>query len=73
MNVKEAIERRLPKSFIMAMTDNDPKQADATVAKLSQLHALDPDLMILPAHALLGNEPLQRNLAVWSGLVAKKR
>lgn len=50
VNVNEAVERRLSKSFIMATTDNDTHQADLTVAKLSQLHALDPSLLIVPAH-----------------------
>ena len=46
----ETIERRLPKSFVMAATDYDVSQANATVAKLSQLHELDPGLLIVPAH-----------------------
>jgi N-acyl homoserine lactone hydrolase len=50
VNANEAIERRLPKSFVMAATDNDASQANATVAKLSQLHTLDPGLLIVPAH-----------------------
>ncbi len=50
VNANEAIERRLPKSFIMAATDNNPSEANATVTKLSQLHALDPELLMIPAH-----------------------
>jgi N-acyl homoserine lactone hydrolase len=50
VNVNEAIERQLPKSFLMAATDNNYAEANATVAKLAQLHTLDPDLLILPAH-----------------------
>jgi N-acyl homoserine lactone hydrolase len=50
VNANEAIERRLPKSFVMSATDNDASQANATIAKLSQLHALDPGLLIVPAH-----------------------
>jgi hypothetical protein len=48
--VGEAIERRLPKSVLMAVTDNNYAEANATVAKLAQLHTLDPDLLIPPAH-----------------------
>jgi N-acyl homoserine lactone hydrolase len=50
VNANEAVERRLPKSFVMAATDEDVSQANATVAKLSQLHTLDPGLLIVPAH-----------------------
>ena len=50
VNVTEAVDRRMPKSFLMATTDNDILQADLTVAKLNQLHGFDPDLIILPAH-----------------------
>jgi N-acyl homoserine lactone hydrolase len=50
VNANEAIERRLPKSFAMAATDDDASQANATVAKLSQLHTLDPELLMIPAH-----------------------
>ncbi|KAA6458237.1 MBL fold metallo-hydrolase [Acidobacteria bacterium AB60] len=50
VNVTEAVNRRLPKSLLMATTDNDSRQADLTVAKLAQLHSLDPALLILPAH-----------------------
>ena len=50
VNANEAIERRLPKSFVMAAMDYDVSQANATVAKLSQLHELDPGLLIVPAH-----------------------
>ena len=35
VNANEAIERRLSKSFVMAATDNNGPQANATVAKLS--------------------------------------
>lgn len=50
VNVTEAVDRRLPKSFLMATTDNDVHQADLTVAKLNQLHNQDPGVMIVPAH-----------------------
>jgi N-acyl homoserine lactone hydrolase len=50
VNANEAIERRLPKSFVMAATDNNASEANATVTKLSQLHALDPELLMIPAH-----------------------
>ena len=50
VNANEAIERRLPKSFVMSATDNNAAEANATVTKLSQLHALDPELLMIPAH-----------------------
>jgi N-acyl homoserine lactone hydrolase len=50
VNVSEAVDRRLAKSFIMATTDNSIRDTNLTVAKLAQLHALDPDLLIVPAH-----------------------
>jgi glyoxylase-like metal-dependent hydrolase (beta-lactamase superfamily II) len=50
VNVNEATERRLTKSFVMASTDVDRDRADRVVAQLAQLHALDPGLTILPAH-----------------------
>ncbi len=34
----------------MAVTDNNYAEANATVGNLAQLHTLDPDLLILPAH-----------------------
>ena len=50
INASEAVDRRLAKSFLLMPTDNDSHQANLTVSKLSQLHELDPDLIILPAH-----------------------
>jgi glyoxylase-like metal-dependent hydrolase (beta-lactamase superfamily II) len=50
VNANETIERPLPKSLVMAMTDNNGPQANAAAAKLSQLLALDPGLLMLPAH-----------------------
>lgn len=50
VNVTEAVDRRLSKSFLMATTDDDVHQADLTVSKLYQLHIDDPDLIIIPAH-----------------------
>jgi len=50
VNVVEAIEARRPKSIVMASTDHDPAAANAVVSRLAQLHAMVPDLAILPAH-----------------------
>lgn len=47
---REAIEKRVPKGLMMAPLDFDADDANLIVAKLSQLHALDPALSILPAH-----------------------
>jgi N-acyl homoserine lactone hydrolase len=50
VNLLEAVKRRRGKSIILEFTDHDGDQADAGVAKLTQLHAVDPSLVILPAH-----------------------
>jgi N-acyl homoserine lactone hydrolase len=50
VNVMEGIERRLPKSVVMARTDNDPPAANGIVTELARLHALLPEVSILPAH-----------------------
>lgn len=50
VNVNEAIERRLTKSFVMTSSDVDRDAADRMVARLAQLHERDPGVMILPAH-----------------------
>jgi glyoxylase-like metal-dependent hydrolase (beta-lactamase superfamily II) len=51
VNLTESIERRLPKSSIMQFfTDTDAHSASASVAKLTQLHELAPELHFLPAH-----------------------
>jgi glyoxylase-like metal-dependent hydrolase (beta-lactamase superfamily II) len=48
--VQESVERGVVKGKLMQPTDVD-KQANAdNVARLAQLHALDPDLTIIPAH-----------------------
>lgn len=51
INVQEAIERGVGKSWLMRqLTDEDDETTVAQVAKLIQLHAQDPGLFILPAH-----------------------
>ena len=51
VNLTESIERRLPKSSIMQFfTDSDAHSAGVSVAKLTQLHELAPELHFLPAH-----------------------
>lgn len=47
---REAIEKQVPKGLMMAPLDFDSDRANTIVSKLSQLHALDPALSILPAH-----------------------
>lgn len=48
---QESLERNVPKSFPMRMlTDEDRGAVGEQVAKLVQLHGLDPALTILPAH-----------------------
>jgi N-acyl homoserine lactone hydrolase len=50
VNVMEAIEARRTKSIIMSASDDEPAAADAVVARLAQLHAMAPEITILPAH-----------------------
>jgi len=50
VNTLEAIDKRRGKSIVLDVTDHDSAEADATAAKLSQLHAADPALKIIPAH-----------------------
>jgi glyoxylase-like metal-dependent hydrolase (beta-lactamase superfamily II) len=51
INLRESIERNVGKSWLMRrLTDEDSARTEAEVAKLVQLHAQDPDLLILPAH-----------------------
>ncbi len=50
VNTLEAIEKRRGKSVLLEVTDHDGAAADAIAAKLNQLHAQDPALVILPAH-----------------------
>jgi glyoxylase-like metal-dependent hydrolase (beta-lactamase superfamily II) len=49
-NTLEAVEKRRGKSVILQFTDHDGAAADATAARLNQLHAQDPALRIIPAH-----------------------
>ncbi len=49
--MRESIERHVGKSWAMRqLTDEDHARTQAEVAKLVQLHARDPELIILPAH-----------------------
>jgi glyoxylase-like metal-dependent hydrolase (beta-lactamase superfamily II) len=41
---------RVGKSLLLRDSDNDPARANEIVAKLNQLHQMDPDLAIIPAH-----------------------
>jgi N-acyl homoserine lactone hydrolase len=50
VNLVEAVERRLTKSVVMASTDVSHAGADATVARIAQLHEAEPGIAILPAH-----------------------
>lgn len=51
INLRESIERNVGKSWLMRqLTDEDLARTQAEVAKLVQLHAQDPELLILPAH-----------------------
>lgn len=51
INLRESIERNVGKSWLMRqLTDEDLARTQAEVAKLVQLHARDPELLILPAH-----------------------
>ncbi|OJT26155.1 hypothetical protein BO221_10060 [Archangium sp. Cb G35] len=51
INLRESIERNVGKSWLMRQfTDEDLARTQAEVAKLVQLHARDPGLLILPAH-----------------------
>jgi hypothetical protein len=51
VNLTESIERRLPKSAVIQFfTDTDAHSAGASVAKLTQLHELAPEVHFLPAH-----------------------
>jgi glyoxylase-like metal-dependent hydrolase (beta-lactamase superfamily II) len=51
INMQESLERNVGKSWLMRrFTDEDSARTEAEVAKLVQLHAQDPQLVILPAH-----------------------
>lgn len=51
VSLTESIERRLPKSAVLQFfTDTDARSAGASVARLTQLHELAPELYFLPAH-----------------------
>ncbi|MBS2011501.1 MAG: MBL fold metallo-hydrolase [Deltaproteobacteria bacterium] len=50
VNVMEAVERRLPKSLVMAPTDDAPEEANRGVAEIARLHEARPDITVLPAH-----------------------
>ncbi len=46
----EAVRKRRSKSLPLGLTDRDKALADETLAKITQLHEMDPALVILPAH-----------------------
>jgi N-acyl homoserine lactone hydrolase len=50
INSTEALTLRVGKSAIMRGTDHDREHSEAVVSELAQLHALDPELAIVPAH-----------------------
>lgn len=51
INLRESIDREVPKSKVMrAMTDEDAHATDVEVARLVELHRVAPDVQILPAH-----------------------
>jgi N-acyl homoserine lactone hydrolase len=51
VNLTESLERRLPKSTVMQFfTDRDAEGAGVSVARLTQLHELAPELHFQPAH-----------------------
>jgi N-acyl homoserine lactone hydrolase len=47
---ERGFESRVGKSLLLRDSDNDPALANQIVAKLNQLHAIIPDLAIIPAH-----------------------
>jgi N-acyl homoserine lactone hydrolase len=47
---ERGFESRVGKSLLLRDTDNDPALANQVVAKLNQLHAMVPELVIIPAH-----------------------
>ncbi|HET6581998.1 MAG TPA: MBL fold metallo-hydrolase, partial [Nannocystaceae bacterium] len=48
--VQESVERSVVKGKLMQPTDVDKPRNAVNVARLAQLHALDPELEIVPAH-----------------------
>jgi N-acyl homoserine lactone hydrolase len=48
--VEESVERSVVKGKLMQPTDVDKAKNAMNVARLAQLHALDPELEIVPAH-----------------------
>ncbi len=48
--LREGYERNVGKSVVTRFLDNDYKKTGVVVDRLHQLHALDPELKILPAH-----------------------
>jgi glyoxylase-like metal-dependent hydrolase (beta-lactamase superfamily II) len=47
---ERGFESRVGKSLLLRDSDNDPALANQIVAKLNQLHAMVPELAIIPAH-----------------------
>jgi glyoxylase-like metal-dependent hydrolase (beta-lactamase superfamily II) len=51
INLEESLTRNVGKSWLMKkLTDEDEGATDLAVARLVQLHAADPALVVLPAH-----------------------
>ncbi|NMO17170.1 MBL fold metallo-hydrolase [Pyxidicoccus fallax] len=51
VNLAESIQRRVPKSTLLQFfTDTDAEAAGLAVARLAQLHDMEPALHFLPAH-----------------------
>ena len=47
---ERGFQDRVGKSLLLRDSDNDPARANQIVAKLNQLHAMVPELAIIPAH-----------------------
>jgi glyoxylase-like metal-dependent hydrolase (beta-lactamase superfamily II) len=50
VDIAEQYERRVGKGAPLMPTDDDRTAANASVARLSQLHEMAPDVIIVPAH-----------------------
>jgi glyoxylase-like metal-dependent hydrolase (beta-lactamase superfamily II) len=50
VDIAEQYERRVGKSLPLSPTDDDRAAANASVARLAQLHEIAPDVTIVPAH-----------------------
>lgn len=72
INLRESLEREVPKSFPMrTLTDEDVSATSTQVARLIELQKADPKLTILPAHdkpafeALFGKDDALTPPCVW--------